>query len=462
MNGLLSKVLRELAIFALASLLLLGLGQVFNSRHEKEMEDATSATAAKVDSFWVQADAELASSRRKHIELSDQGYNFLDYKNYPLDELANRFRASIQNDDLANAVLRLKLFEWMLICDEDYRASNKTVADATDSLITESLHTIDQQMLNIYRSAIPGQMQYTDVLDNIGSIDSVVSKISNLGSGTSSLSINEQSALDTIRHQLVKDLTSASEGSQPAGTSPWEVVVFVAVSVFIFSAIVTMSSRFLARLVTALYLQDLLLDREQTAVLKLRLLPYLFSIPAFVFATLLYGTPLISAAIAKLVFVLAILVLAGGLSFELALKYLDQGRHEFSKPYARYLALNKPRPRKLGWGELLGAIFMPRRQQALKNSDSILPYIITGADYQLLEHVRRRMTVTVDSYALAGVLLSFKLWPPRPDLVSVLQEIIGTWGSTGLLLYTVEAVLLGLLLSKLLFIITEFRQFPTR
>lgn len=438
-------MLREIVIFLLASLILAAVALAFRAREGQEDSAVAGVGITYITAMWDSLDNKFVES---FILATTTNPNAL-----PIDDHIEQMDNIVADKDVMDALLRLKLLHWSLLTDPYDHAKPQYVEDGIDLSFLEKLES--QKLTTNYRTMRPKSFRYPDIKLYF-SVQSLYTALS-----------SEITASDTPIQEIIslrdEYIRLAAEDAGPVASSdfkPWEIILYIGFAVFFLATLATLCSRFLARLITASHLQDLISGRGQLAGLKLRVLPYVFAIPAFVLALLFRG--LASNYVFGLLAVLFVTVVSGGLTFELVLRYLEQGRQEYAKPYARYLALNKRDRSRLGLLALVRSIYLPRRSESLRESKGILPFLVTGADYQLNEHIRRRMSVIVDSYILAGLILSFKLWEAKPDLVGMLTGTAGSYGASLTTLYLVEAILLGILASKLLFIFAEARQFPQR
>lgn len=439
------QISREFLVFVLASLILMGIAWIFSRKESREDQQTIAANIKEVIQIWDELDSSYISS-----------YNMMlgTGKDKNFDLVVGKFHEALEADPvIAKEILRLKLLSWINMVDPE-KIVSKPNSLASDQIDTDIMSRLSSPKLqDLYNQSKPRELSWGSITKYIQSYEDLFNAVSKN---------NEiDSDLIRVRDELLGLLQGPSGETPAAAVQPWELLFFIGLTVFFLCTLITLLSRFIARLIAASYLQDVIAGGGTFTWFKLKLLPYFFGVPAFVLASLFFGR-LPGSDAASLLVVLLVVLVSGGLSFELVLKYLEQVRQEYARPYARYLALYKRDNKKLGWGRLIGQIFMPKRCEHLRRGTSILPFVLTGADYQLTQHIRRRMAVIVDSYTVAGVILSFSMWGSKPDLVGMLTGTIGSYGVSGEIFWMIEAILLGLLLSKLLFIISESRQFPSR
>lgn len=438
-------VVREIVVFLLASLILTGIAILFRAKDEEKNAATARNEGNRIASMWDNMDAGLVESVQWYLE--DGGGTS------PLDKIVGQMKDIVGDGQVLDSLLRLKLLQWGTIQDVNDRTG--VIQDPTDKDILSKIN--DPTLGQRYSVFLPRFSSFME-LQILFSITELSDKLQHKQSPLPEF----DSQIRSIRDEYIAMAAQEPESVTHGAFKPWEIIPYIGFAVFFLSTLVTIFSRFLARLITASHLQDLIAGQDGLNGFKLKVLPYLFAVPAFVLASLFAGTAFIQPVVMKLVVVIFVMVVASGLSFELVLKYLEQGRQEYAKPYARYLALSKRGRSKTGLFGLMKAIQIPRRGERLRQSKSILPFLLTGADYQLNDHIRRRMSVIVDSYTLAGLILSFTLWDTKPDLVNMLTGAAGSYGASVNTVYMIEAILLGILASKLLFIVSEARQFPQK
>lgn len=436
---------REILVFALASLLLMGIAWIFSRKESREDKQIIADQGESIIQIWDELDVGFKSTYT--IKSASRQSN-------DLDRMVGKLTDALSSDpDLAQKLLRLKLLAWINMVDPSVVVPN-TVRLGTDPLDAEIISLLrSPELVGLYSQIKPRELSWASLALYIDNYEYLYDAIY---SGTPA-----DSDLIGARDALLGEMKGVPETASATGPKPPEILFFIGLAVFFLCTLITLLSRFIARLIAASYLQDVIAGGGTLTWFKLKILPYFFGVPAFVLASLFFGR-LPGLDLVSLVVVLFVVLVSGGLSFELVLKYLEQVRQEYARPYARYLSLYKRDRTKLGLGRLIALIFMPKRREHLRQGKGILPFVLTGADYQLSQHIRRRMSVIVDSYTVAGVILSFSLFKPKPDLVEMLKTTIGSYGVSGEIFWMIEAILLGLLLSKLLFIITESRQFPSR
>lgn len=424
-------ILRELLIFVLGSLILIGIGLLFANREHKEIKSQSISRRELIMNFWEEADQKLIESYRKHADILSREEIITGSEKFPIDTLIDPFIQAVGDERISREVSRLKLKYWNSLNDNN---------NSQIGWVYEPNHYIKDSIYPI---------TYDAIIRNIDLMAELSEKLRN----------NPRSTITDSLDIYLSTLDETSTESGPVELKePLEILVFVSLSIFLLTTVVTIFSRFLARWLAAAYIQDMIAGQGRAAGLRYKLLPYLLSLPAFAPAALFMRAEL--GLFAKMLLLVAIMVLAGGLSFELALKYLEQAGREYQKPYVRFLSFYKRDKSRRGAAGLLQLIFVPHRARQLKSSGSMLPFVLTGTDYQLLPHVRRRMCVVVDSYALAGIVLGFAFWDKlnKPDLVQMLSETTRSYGASQSLLWMAEAILLGLFVAKLVFILSEARQ----
>lgn len=458
------QITKELVVFLMASLILTSIFFIFRAKEHKDEEIIGNKKMEEVKEMWNDLDEQFLAS-------SEQDGDFLD-KHIELME------KKIDDDEVFRALLRIKLFQWIMQSEQYYYKKHNGSADdyddingdahleekdggrdELDGLILNRLFS--EELRSQYRGNHESIKQWTYTFESVTRL-LLYKELSQSLKEKWTLPEAQQKEIEALRDHFISKALDGSSSRVPSSFHAWEIILYLSFAVFFLSTLVTICSWFVARLITASYLQDLISGKPRLANLKLKVLPYIFAIPAFALASLFAYTPIIEPQVIKALLVFLVMVVSGGLSFELTLKYMDQGRLEYAKPYARYLALNKRGRSKKSFLGLIKNIHIPRRGKTLRKSPGILPFLITGADYQLNEHIRRRMSVIVDSYTLAGLILSFNIFENKPDLVNMLTGAAGSYGASVNTIYMVEAILIGIFASKLLFIVSEAHQFPQR
>ncbi len=425
-------ILHEILIFILGSVVLIGIGMLFRNREQLGGLAQSGVMHDKIMTFWDEADQALIESYQLNKEILQSGEGLSGGEVFPIDQLALRFIEDIGNEEISRDVSRLKLDYW--------NSMEADVQQDTDD---------PNRTIKKYVKASIYPLRYDDIVLNAELMEELTIRLSD-----SPYSPN----MDSLK-TYIDGLNQPGTASSPVQFKDLEILIFISLSIILLTTLVTILSRFIARWLAASYLQDMIRGQGRDTGLRYKLLPYLLSLPAFAPAALFMRVEM--GLLPKFLLVLVIMVLAGGLSFELTLKYLELGGREYQKPYVRFLSFYKRDKSRRGPLELLRLIFMPHRSRQLKSSGSVLPFVLTGTDYHLMPHVRRRMCVVVDSYALAGIVLGFTFWDAldKPDLVQMLSETTRSYGASVSLLWMAEAILLGLFVAKIVFILLESRQF---
>jgi hypothetical protein len=235
-------------------------------------------------------------------------------------------------------------------------------------------------------------------------------------------------------------------------------VFSVALSVTVFAVLAMLISIILSRRIALIYIY--LQGREgQLSNIYMSLLtwvPYLFIIPTFIVAAMIPGG-WFRAPFLKFLLLVFVMVISGGISFELLQKYFDESRKEFDKPYIKFLQMLKGNPKYRLCDHLNDAGILISKEKVVR-SKTLSPFVIRSCDFRLLSFARRRMGSLVDTYAIAGLVLSYRFWGDTEfsDVSSALQDSATNYGMSVQFVWLLAAIMVGLFVARIIVLAFEY------
>lgn len=366
-----------------------------------------------------------------------------------IPDKAEKIRQALREESLAllsqidtkflSAALRIFLLEF-------YKKANPGTIDfvpdrepdATDIIVLAALREAGKEDdIILYKQCLPDEMAPLESMKAPTMVGSI-----------SPLKLNKSSKIFQVIDRL-----KVEEDRH----SPLRMMVSVAFSVMIFSVIALLISMLLTRRLGIVYMYYLS-KPEKTGRFGLRLaacLPYLFIVPTFVVAAIieiiLEGQ--LGAPVLTFMLLILVMVISGGISFEILHKYFDEGRKEADKPYIKFLKMLK-RDGDYGLSKHLSAAGLLNRRKNVVESRVLSPYILRACDFRLLPFARRRIGSLVDTYAIAGLILSYRFWgdSENSDVISALQETATSYGMNIDYIWLLAAIMIGLFMARVVFL----------
>ncbi|MCB5252866.1 MAG: hypothetical protein PHV91_01220 [Bacteroidales bacterium] len=437
MKSFISNVVREFTILVVSVVLMVSIVLIYNLRKDFSADTAQVNFKHDILEFSREIDQLILSYEFSNKSVGDLPLDRIEAFKIAFNKQMEAFQKKYSTE-YSKAAIRLYLLEFFKQFNNGSLRLALRHKDVTDRIVLQALAKGSRKNdIKIYESSLP------DAKESISRLtEDLILQLK-------ALDLNEASevfhAMDFLK--IDKEVSN-----------PTKMMLSVAFSVMMFSVIALLISIILSRRVALVY--TYLQGREDNASsISLKLLtfvPYLFIVPTFIIAAIIPGS-WFRAPILKFILLIFVMVVSGGVSFELLLKYFDESRKEYDKPYIKFLKMLKGQQSNRLSEHLHDAGILIRKDNVVQ-SQSLSPYVLRSCDFRLLPFARRRMGSLVDTYAIAGLVLSYRFWGDSEysDVSSALQESAISYGMSIEYVWLLVAIIVGLFAARIFVMAFEY------